>query len=262
MGGAAQGWVKDYVENLKTIGLRHGKSTIAAFYDEEKETRLVVHGDDFTFLGYPQELEKIREKMQGWYEIKMRGVVGDGIQDMKQMLILNRTIVWDGNKIIYKADPKHSKTIIEEMGLRVGSKGLMSPCVREDVGDERDEEDLSGEEAKHFRAVAARANYLGLDRPDIQYSVKELCREMAKPTRGGQKKLKRVARYLLEAPEVDIEYVEAEDEDWVDVYADSDWAGCRSSRKSTSGGVLCWGGRCHEVMEPHTGHHRPVEWRS
>ena len=33
-----------------------------------------------------------------------------------------------------------------------------------------------------FRAIAARLNKLSLDRCDIQFATKEICREMAKPT--------------------------------------------------------------------------------
>ena len=33
---------------------------------------------------------------------------------------------------------------------------------------------LKGEEARSFRALAARANYLAVDRPDIQFAVKEV----------------------------------------------------------------------------------------
>ena len=44
--------------------------------------------------------------------------------------------------------------------------------------------------------MAARANYLAADRPDIQYSVKEICRRMAKPVESDWKKLIRLARYI------------------------------------------------------------------
>ena len=53
-----------------------------------------------------------------------------------------------------------------------------------------------GAEATRFRAVAARANYLSGDRPDIQYAVKEVCRRMAKPVGGDWEKLIRLGRYL------------------------------------------------------------------
>lgn len=35
---------------------------------------------------------------------------------------------------------------------------------------------LDDDEATAFRALAARANYLSLDRPDVSFSTKELCR--------------------------------------------------------------------------------------
>ena len=39
-------------------------------------------------------------------------------------------------------------------------------------------------EATRFRAVAAPANYIAADRPDIQYAVKELYRKLPKPVQG------------------------------------------------------------------------------
>ena len=47
-----------------------------------------------------------------------------------------------------------------------------------------------------FRSLAARCNYLSLDRLDLQYAVKEICREMAKPTKGSWAKLQRIAQLL------------------------------------------------------------------
>ncbi len=56
--------------------------------------------------------------------------------------------------------------------------------------------ELEGEEVTKYRRTAARGNYLGADRTDIQYVVKEVCRGMAKLTVGHKRKLKRLARYL------------------------------------------------------------------
>ena len=44
------------------------------------------------------------------------------------------------------------------------------------------ESELEPRLATEFRGLAARANYLSLDRPDIQFATKGICREMAKPT--------------------------------------------------------------------------------
>ena len=127
----------------------------------------------------------------------------------------------DWAKLVYKADARHARIIMEGMGLTSDSKAVTSQCDKSDPGKD-DDEDLVGE-VKQFRRLAASANYLGQDRHDIQYAVKEVRREMSTPTwgRGGMRKLKRLARYLLMIPEVEIEF-EDEDHIWVDVFSDSD----------------------------------------
>ena len=55
----------------------------------------------------------------------------------------------------------------------------------------------AGKDATEFKGVAARANYLSLDCPDLQFPVKECSREMASPTRNSWAKAKKVARYLV-----------------------------------------------------------------
>ena len=40
---------------------------------------------------------------------------------------------------------------------------------------------LFWEDARIFRAMAARANYRGMDRPDISFAATDLCRRMSVP---------------------------------------------------------------------------------
>ena len=53
---------------------------------------------------------------------------------------------------------------------------------------------LGPEEATRFRSMAARANYLALDRPDISFGTKELCRCFGSPTTDAMAALKRLVR--------------------------------------------------------------------
>ena len=64
---------------------------------------------------------------------------------------------------------------------------------------------------------------------------------MAKPTVGDRRKLKRLARYLVGRPRVVAKYKWQERRRQVDGFTDSDWAGCRRTAKSTSGGVMRMG---------------------
>ena len=87
---------------------------------------------------------------------------------------------------------------------------------------------------KEFKTLVTRTNYLAMDRRDIQFATKEICRGMANPTRGYKKKLKRLARYLLGRPRL-VSKFRYQEEPWeVDGFSDSDWAGCKKASKSTS----------------------------
>ena len=61
-------------------------------------------------------------------------------------------------------------------------------------------EKLSQEVSTLFRALAARANYLSMDRPDCQYACKELCRGFSSPSRKDHTRLKRLVKYLVGRP--------------------------------------------------------------
>ena len=74
------------------------------------------------------------------------------------------------------------------------------------MGEEEKSEELVGAEATRFRAVAARANDLAADRPDIQYAVKEICRKIAMPVEGDCHKLVRLGRCLKGSPRCVLEY--------------------------------------------------------
>ena len=100
---------------------------------------------------------------------------------------------------------------------------------------------LASEDATRFRAMAARANYLALDRPDIAYATKELCRCFATPSVEAFNALKHLGRYLLGAPRLVWKFFHQKPCSSLRVMVDTDFAGCLSTRRSTSGGVALRG---------------------
>ena len=104
---------------------------------------------------------------------------------------------------------------------------------------------LTREEATMFRALSARANFLSQDKPDINFSTKELCREFSQPNQKSYMRLKRLIRYLVGLPRLVYRYDflnEGETPaDAIDLFVDTDFAGCRETRRSTSGGVAMVG---------------------
>ena len=90
----------------------------------------------------------------------------------------------------------------------------------------------------------ARANYLAQGRPDIQYATKELCRKMSDPGEEYMKRLKRLGRYLLGTPRTRLWYASEEKQHNVCIWTESNFAGCKRIRKSTSGGIAVIGTHC------------------
>ena len=65
---------------------------------------------------------------------------------------------------------------------------------------------------------------------------------MAAPTKGHWLKLKRLGRYLVDSGRTVLRYEWQGHEHEVTGYSDSDWAGCRKTGRSTSGGAIMIGG--------------------
>jgi len=79
------------------------------------------------------------------------------------------------------------------------------------------------------------------DRSDVQHAVKELSRKMSKPNRGDMRQLKRFGRYLIGKPRMRCIMRYQAKPDKLDIWGDTDFAGCVRTRKSTTGGVAVLG---------------------
>ena len=61
---AARNWEEEYSTYLQSIGFLRGVSSPSVFYHPTREVRVVVHGDDFTFLGWRGQLLWARGEME------------------------------------------------------------------------------------------------------------------------------------------------------------------------------------------------------
>ena len=73
---AASAWEEHYAANLKNEGYERGRAAPTKFTNKETGVRVVVWGDDFTFLGRERYLKEIGAKMAEWYDFKIRGMMG------------------------------------------------------------------------------------------------------------------------------------------------------------------------------------------
>ena len=61
---AANNWEQEYCEFLMSLGFARGKSVPCSFHHASRDMCLVVHGDDFTILGYGGDLDWLKGEMQ------------------------------------------------------------------------------------------------------------------------------------------------------------------------------------------------------
>ena len=231
------------------------------FRHAERDLSAMVHGDDFVVVGDRVNVAWLKAELQRRFEVKTKIVGSRGMMSYDQVVgrswaditeeeneevdearVLNRIVRITESGWEYEADQRHADLLVQGLGM-TNANATKTPG--EDDRDNHLEllEELDSRDAREFRGLAARANYLALDRPDLQYAAKEACRGMAKPLKLHLKALRRIARYLVGAPRLVWTFGWQGHED-ARVYSDANWAGCRRTARSSSGGCILRGRHC------------------
>ncbi|XP_018513827.1 uncharacterized mitochondrial protein AtMg00810-like [Brassica rapa] len=129
----------------------------------------------------------------------------------------------------------HQSRYAEEILLRAGMqdcKPVATPVdlkskLAEDVG-----KPLAN--PTEYRSLAGALQYLTFTRPDIAYSVQQICLFMHDPRDIHMQALRRILRYLQGTKDRGLQLLKHQKLS-LTAYSDADWAGCPSTRRSTSG---------------------------
>ena len=255
---AAEHWAEHYAGVLRDAGFRQGKASPCHFYHAAHDVWILVHGDDFFCVGRKAGLQHVHKTLAAEYELKIQ-TIGPQPGDDKSMKVLGRIIIYTSGGIECEADPAGHLEVVEALGMStakpVTTTGIrdsppdgltakelqlrrLLPSTPEDMPEF---ELLSGDQLQQYQSLAAKLNYYSLDRPDVQFAVKELMRKLSRPDAEDWGNLKRTTRYLLGAQRAVASYPWQTLDKVLTVYTDSDHAGCPYTRKSTMGGLIAWG---------------------
>ncbi|XP_048596376.1 uncharacterized mitochondrial protein AtMg00810-like [Brassica napus] len=97
-----------------------------------------------------------------------------------------------------------------------------------------DKEGKAVDNPTEYRSMAGALQYLTFTRPDISYAVQQICLFMHDSREPHLVALKRVLRYLQGTKQLGLQLLKHQKMSMT-VYSDADWAGCPSTRRSTSG---------------------------
>ncbi|GJV85448.1 ribonuclease H-like domain-containing protein, partial [Tanacetum coccineum] len=105
-----------------------------------------------------------------------------------------------------------------------------------------------------YRSLAGSLQYLTFTRPDITYAVQQVCLYMHDPREPHFSALKRILRYVQGTLDYGLQLFSSTTDSLI-VYSDADWAGCPTTRRSTSeyyvflgNNLLSWSSKRHPTL--------------
>nr|KYP34309.1 Copia protein [Cajanus cajan] len=181
-----------------------------------------IYVDDIVFGSTNSSLcKEFAKTMQGEFEMSMTGELTFflGLQ-IKQM-----------SDEIFISQNKYCNELLKKFGME-GCKEAATP-ISNSCNLDLDEKGIAVGNSK-YRGIIGSLLYLTASRPDIIFVVCLCARFQANPKESHMKSVKSILKYLRGTTNVGIWYPKGVSLSMID-YSDSDYAGCRLDRKSTSG---------------------------
>ena len=228
-------WQDHFANVLQQLGLIRLTSEPNVYRNKECTIHLLVYVDDVLFIGEPDKVKTIFEAIQKQVLLRPTGnlTIGETIQ------FLGRDITHNGDHYSVALSPQYITTLLKENNLDNGNP-VTTPGTAGLKQTIKDEQQLNKEEHANYRRAVGKLQWLTYTRPDISYSTKELARDLQSPTQHSMRKLKHLLRYLKGTQHYKMVVqttIPPNSTDTIDLtcQVDADWAGCPTTRKSTTG---------------------------
>ncbi|KAJ9545145.1 hypothetical protein OSB04_024852 [Centaurea solstitialis] len=229
---APRAWYDTLSTFLLSKGFERGKIDSTLFLKKYPKHILLVqiYVDDIIFGSTnPKLCEKFELLMKTEYKMSMMGeltyFLGLQIKQSEKGIFINQ------GKYVLDMLKKFDLTSCTPM------KTPMAPPLSLDKDSKGKPVDVT-----LYRGMIGSLLYLTASRPDIMYSTCLCARYQAEPKESHLIAVKRIFRYLKGTPNLGLWYSKDSGLDLM-AYSDSDFAGCKIDRKSTTGGCHLLGGK-------------------
>ena len=229
---APRTWYDTLSEFLIENGFTRGVIDKTLFYKKHKNDLILVqvYVDDIIFGSTNDDLcKRFAKLMQSRYEMSMMG-------ELSFFLGLQVNQRKDG---IFICQSKYIRDLLKKYHLEDSSpaKTPMPTATKLDKDETGKKVDITG-----YRGMIGSLLYLTASRPDIMFATCLCARFQSDPRESHLIAVKRIFRYLKGTPNLGIWYPKDTGFDLIG-YTDSDYAGCKIDRKSTSGSCQFLGRR-------------------
>ena len=221
---APRAWYERLSNFLLNNEFIRGRVDTTLFTKRKNECLLIVqiYVDDIIFGATDSSLcEEFAKLMQGEFEMSLMGelnfFLGLQIKQLEQGIFINQS--------------KYTKELIKKFGM--DNSTIIGTPMSSSGKLDQDEEGISVDQ-KLYRGMIGSLLYLTASRPDIMFSVCLCARYQSNPKESHLRAVKRIIRYLKGTINLGLWY-DRNSSLTLNAYTDSDFAGCRVDRKSTSG---------------------------
>ncbi|HIG87931.1 MAG TPA: transposon Pol polyprotein, partial [Planctomycetes bacterium] len=193
---------------------------------------LEVHQDDIHAGGPEEELEKLMRNISKHVRMKWSEILK---APARYAHLKNFRVVRADGIFIYP-NPKYAADIVKSLGLEKAKSAVTPISETRQPGDEQ--HPVDAERATLFRHCVSVARFLRNFMPPANYAVKELSHGLSQPNEADMCRLKRFGRWLKDQDGLGIWFPRAGKPDILNIDTDSDWAGDKVQRKSTSSHMI------------------------
>ncbi|CAL1391749.1 unnamed protein product [Linum trigynum] len=235
---ASRNWYAKFASALVDFGftMSRADNSLFIYHTPEAFVAVLIYVDDVVLTGdAPEVIQSVKTFLHQRFSIKDLGV-------LKYFLGIEVARSPDG---IVLSQRKYTLDILKDSGL--GAARPSSFPMEQNHTLTRPTDDRA-DDVSSYRRLVGRLLYLTITRPDIAYSVNVLSQFVHSPSPDHIAAAHRVLRYLKTAPGQGLFLPSAGSLELI-AYCDSDWAGCQSTRRSTTGYFVQLGGA-------------PISWRA
>jgi hypothetical protein len=204
-----------HVTMLKTV------STLFMRHTTSLHVFVLIYVDDIIVIGSDMSsIEELITNLQREFNMK----------DLGNLLYFLGVHVLRDSHGLHPNQAKYILDLLDRTDM-LGAKPYAAPCISGKKLTRFDGDPLSGPTS--YRQVIGALQYCALTRPDIPYSVNQLCQFLQYPTTSHFTAAKMILRYLKGTADYGLYFTSGPLQ--LHAYCDSDWAGDPIDIRSTSG---------------------------
>ncbi|PKU78407.1 Retrovirus-related Pol polyprotein from transposon TNT 1-94 [Dendrobium catenatum] len=216
-------WYATLSTHLQQFGFKFSAAdpSLMVYHSSSSSLYILIYVDDILLTGNDKVImDKLLTSLKATFSMRYLG-------NLSQFLGIHVTALPSG---IHLNQALYARSIVQKAGME-NSKTVSTPSSLKSV--------ISSDRLQQFsnpvlyRQLAGSLQYLTLTRPDIAFAVQQVCQHMHNPHQVHFEQLKRLLRYVNGTISYGLSLSRGSME--LHCYADSDWAGDSTDRKSVSG---------------------------